>query len=123
VLFVAVDGPAAGKLRIAFPIWGSTSEAIRLLHADGILIITVNGDDRSTAEAGARKLDLDGVDAEVLSGKKGNWAVPPRGGLAAPLWGWLRFHGGAVKSRLGISDNLLIVQLTFVRPLNPTPGG
>ena len=46
-----------------------TSEAIRLLHADGILIIVLNGDDRTTAEAVTRKPGLDCVDAEALPEK------------------------------------------------------
>ena len=66
VVFVALDGKAAGLLGVADPIKVSTPEAIRLLHEEGIKIVMVTGDSRTTAEAVARKLGIDEVEAEVL---------------------------------------------------------
>ena len=70
VVFIAVDGKPAGLLGVADPIKESTPEAIRLLHAEGIRIVMVTGDSRATAEAVARKLGIDQVEAEVLPERK-----------------------------------------------------
>ena len=70
-MFVVVDGEVAGIVGIADPIKASTSEAIEGLHADGIRVIMLTGDSRTTAEAVARQLHLDEVRAEVLPGEKG----------------------------------------------------
>jgi Cu+-exporting ATPase len=70
VVFIAVDGKPAGLLGVADPIKESTPEAIRLLHAEGIQIVMVTGDSRTTAEAVARKLGIDRVEAEVLPERK-----------------------------------------------------
>jgi Cu+-exporting ATPase len=70
VMFVAVDGRAAGLLGVADPIKGSTAEAIRLLQAEGIRIVMLTGDSRTTADAVAKKLGLDEVVAEVLPEQK-----------------------------------------------------
>ncbi|MFI5182379.1 MAG: heavy metal translocating P-type ATPase [Thermoanaerobaculia bacterium] len=70
VLFVAVDGKPAGILGVADPIKASTSEAIRELHAEGLRIVMLTGDSKTTAEAVARKLALDEVVAEVLPDQK-----------------------------------------------------
>ncbi|MCL4218157.1 MAG: heavy metal translocating P-type ATPase, partial [Candidatus Hydrogenedentes bacterium] len=56
VMFVAVDGRLAGMLGVADPIKDSTPEAVKLLHEDGVEIIMLTGDSRTTAEAVARKL-------------------------------------------------------------------
>ncbi len=69
-MFVAVDGQAAGLLGVADPIKASTPEAIRLLHDDGVRIVMLTGDSRTTAEAVARKLGIDEVEAEVLPERK-----------------------------------------------------
>jgi len=71
VVFVAVDGKAAGLVGVADPIKASTPEAIRLLHADGVRLVMLTGDSRTTAEAVARKLGIDQVMAEVLPEQKG----------------------------------------------------
>ncbi|MFB3154301.1 MAG: copper-translocating P-type ATPase, partial [Candidatus Acidiferrales bacterium] len=70
VLFVAVNGRPAGLLGVADPIKQSTPEAIRMLHRDGVRIVMLTGDSRTTAEAVARKLGLDHVEAEVLPEQK-----------------------------------------------------
>ena len=70
VMFLAVDGRAAGLIGVADPIKASTPEAIAQLHAEGIRIVMVTGDARTTAEAVARKLGVDRVVAEVLPDAK-----------------------------------------------------
>ncbi|MGE5751923.1 MAG: heavy metal translocating P-type ATPase, partial [Nitrospirota bacterium] len=70
VMFVAVDGKAAGLLGVADPIKETTLEAIKGLHVDGIRIVMLTGDNRTTAETVARKLGIDDVVAEVLPDQK-----------------------------------------------------
>jgi Cu+-exporting ATPase len=70
VLLVGVDGRVAGLLGVADPIRTTTPEAIRLLHEDGLRIVMLTGDSRTTAEAVARKLGIDTVIAEVLPEQK-----------------------------------------------------
>ncbi len=65
VMYLALDGRAAGLLGVADPIKASTPEAIRLLHAEGLRVIMLTGDSRTTAEAVARTLRLDDLIAEV----------------------------------------------------------
>ncbi len=69
-MFVAVDGKPAGILGVADPIKASTPEAIRELHAEGIRIVMLTGDSKTTADAVARKLAIDEVVAEVLPDQK-----------------------------------------------------
>jgi Cu+-exporting ATPase len=70
VMLVAIDGRAAGLLAVADPIKATTPEAIRALHADGLRIVMLTGDSRTTAEAVASRLGLDDVMAEVLPEQK-----------------------------------------------------
>ena len=70
-MFVGIDGGAAGLLGVADPIKSSTAEAIQLLHADGIKIVMLTGDSRTTAEAVAKQLGIDKVTAEVAPNEKG----------------------------------------------------
>jgi Cu+-exporting ATPase len=70
VMLTALDGKLAGLLAVTDPIRASTPEAIRLLHADGLRIVMLTGDSRTTAEAVARRLGLDEVIAEVLPDQK-----------------------------------------------------
>ena len=73
VMFVVVEKNIAGLLVVADPIKQTTAEAIHQLHADGIRIVMLTGDSRTTAEAVARKLQIDEVVAEVLpQDKAGN---------------------------------------------------
>ena len=66
VMFVAVDGKAAGLLGVADPIKETTLEAIRQLREQEIRVVMLTGDSRTTAEAVARKLGIDEVIAEVM---------------------------------------------------------
>ncbi|RPI23053.1 MAG: heavy metal translocating P-type ATPase [Acidobacteria bacterium] len=70
VMFVAIDGRPAGLLGVADPIKESTPEAIRLLHEEGIRLVMLTGDNRTTAESVARKLGIDEVEADVLPERK-----------------------------------------------------
>jgi Cu+-exporting ATPase len=70
VIFTAVDGVYAGALGVADPIKGTTAEAIRGLHAEGIRIVMLTGDNRGTAEAVARQVGIDDVIAGVLPEQK-----------------------------------------------------
>ena len=65
-VFVAIDGRAAGILGIADPIKPSTHEAVRALRADGIRVVMLTGDNKTTAEAVARHLGITEVEAEIL---------------------------------------------------------
>jgi Cu+-exporting ATPase len=66
VMLVAVDGKLAGLLGVADPIKESAAEALRQLREDGITIVMLTGDSRTTAQAVAEKLGIDQVEAEVL---------------------------------------------------------
>ena len=70
VMFVSIDGKVAGLVGVADPIKESTPEAIRQLHEDGIRIVMLTGDSRTTANAVAAKLNIDEVVAEVLPAQK-----------------------------------------------------
>jgi len=66
VMFVVLGDAAAGLIAVADPIKGSTAEAVELLHRAGVEIIMATGDNRTTAEAVARSLKIDRIEAEVL---------------------------------------------------------
>jgi len=69
VMYIALGGKFAGLIAVADPIKSSTAEAIEQLKHEGIKIVMVTGDNRSTAEAVARKLGID-FEADVLPDKK-----------------------------------------------------
>jgi Cu+-exporting ATPase len=70
VMFVTVDGAAAGMLGVADPVKETTPEAVERLHEEGIRILMLTGDSRTTATAVARALGIDDVVAEVLPDQK-----------------------------------------------------
>jgi Cu+-exporting ATPase len=70
VMFLALEGELAALLGVADPIKATTAEAIAALHADGLRIVMLTGDNAVTAEAVARQLRIDTVRAEVLPGEK-----------------------------------------------------
>jgi Cu+-exporting ATPase len=70
VMFVAIDGRAAGMVGVADPIKVSTPEAIQMLHQERIRIVMLTGDNLTTAQAVAGKLGIDEVQAGVLPGQK-----------------------------------------------------
>ncbi|PJB72812.1 MAG: copper-translocating P-type ATPase [Alphaproteobacteria bacterium CG_4_9_14_3_um_filter_47_13] len=71
VIFIAVDGKAAGLLAIADPIKESTPEAIKQLQEQGLRIVMLTGDNLRTAEAVAKTLGITEIEAEVLPEDKG----------------------------------------------------
>jgi P-type Cu+ transporter len=71
VIFAAVDGRVAGLIAIADPVKETTAAAIRALQDEGIRVVMLTGDNRTSAEAVARKLNIDEVEAEVLPEDKG----------------------------------------------------
>jgi Cu+-exporting ATPase len=66
VMLVAVDDRAAGLIAVADPLKETTPEAIRALHAEGLSVVMLTGDNATTAAAVARTLGIDRVEAEVL---------------------------------------------------------
>jgi Cu+-exporting ATPase len=70
VIHIAVDGQLAGFFAIADPVKASTPDALKTLAAEGIKVIMLTGDNRTTANAVARKLGISDVEAEVLPDQK-----------------------------------------------------
>src|SRR5436190_57287 len=71
VMLLAVDGRAAGLIGVADPVKPSTPGALRALREDGVRVVMLTGDSRTTAAAVARRLGIDEVHAEVLPQEKG----------------------------------------------------
>lgn len=69
-MFVAINGKPAGVVGVADPIKESTAEAIRTLHQEGVRVVMLTGDSKTTANAVAKKLNIDSVIAEVLPNQK-----------------------------------------------------
>jgi P-type Cu+ transporter len=70
VINIAVDGKLAGFFAIADPVKASTPDALKALAAEGVKVIMLTGDNRTTANAVARKLGITDVEAEVLPDQK-----------------------------------------------------
>ncbi len=70
VMFLAVDGKAVGLVGVADPIKETTPDAVKYLHEDGVRVVMLTGDNRTTAGVVATKLGLDDVIAEVLPDQK-----------------------------------------------------
>ncbi len=70
VMFVAIDGRAAGVVAVADPVKPSTPGALEALRHEGIRIVMVTGDHRATAEAVARRLGITDIEAQVLPDHK-----------------------------------------------------
>jgi Cu+-exporting ATPase len=70
VIFVALDGVYAGLIGVADRVKATTADAIRALHAEGLRIVMLTGDSRITADAVARVVGIDVVEAEVLPEQK-----------------------------------------------------
>ena len=69
-IFVGIDGKVAGVIAIADPVKASTQAALEALRADGIRIVMLTGDNRTTAAAIARRLGITEIEAEVLPDQK-----------------------------------------------------
>ncbi len=70
IMLVAIGGRAAGLIGVADPVKETTPEAISDLHAEGVQVVMLTGDSRTTAEAVAARLGIDRVEAEVLPDQK-----------------------------------------------------
>jgi len=70
VIFVAIDGKAAGLIAIADPIKETALDAVKALRNQGVRVVMLTGDNKTTAEAVARTLGIDDVEAGVLPGNK-----------------------------------------------------
>jgi Cu+-exporting ATPase len=69
-IYAAIDGRLAGLFAIADPVKPSTLDALKTLAAEGIKVIMLTGDNRTTAEAVARRLGISEIEAEVLPDQK-----------------------------------------------------
>lgn len=69
-IYIGIDGKAAGIFAIADPVKATTPAALKALHHEGIRIVMLTGDNRTTAEAVARRLGIDNVEADVLPDRK-----------------------------------------------------
>lgn len=70
VMFVVIDGKIIGLLGVADPIKETTAEAIQKLHEEGVKVVMLTGDSKTTARAVAKRLEIDEVIAEVLPDQK-----------------------------------------------------
>jgi len=70
-IFAALDGKAIGIIAIADPIKPTTPDAVRALREAGVRVVMLTGDNRTTAEAVARKLGIAEIEAEILPPDKG----------------------------------------------------
>lgn len=70
VIFIGIDGAVAGAFAIADAVKQTTPEALATLRAEGITVVMLTGDNRITAEAVARRLGIEQVEAEVLPDEK-----------------------------------------------------
>ena len=70
VIFVAASGAVIGILGIADPVKSSTAAALQSLRGDGLRVVMLTGDNRTTAEHVGRGLGIDEIEAEVLPGRK-----------------------------------------------------
>jgi len=69
-IYIGVEKDAAGIFAIADPVKATTPEALEALHAEGVRIVMLTGDNRTTADAVARRLGIDEVEADVLPDQK-----------------------------------------------------
>ena len=69
-VLVAIDDRPAGIIAVSDPVKATTPQAIAALHGEGVRIVMLTGDNRTTAEAVARRLGIDEVEAEVLPERK-----------------------------------------------------
>ncbi len=69
-IFVGIDGKAGGVIAIADPVKDTTPKALEALRREGVRVVMLTGDNRTTAEAVARRLGIDEVEADVLPEQK-----------------------------------------------------
>ena len=105
VMLVALDGKTAGIVGVMDPIKESTPEAIDALHAQGITVVMLTGDNRTTAEAVAKKLNIDRVQAEVSPEEKSNvvTALQNEGKIVAMAGDGVNDAPALAKAHVGIA--------------------
>jgi Cu+-exporting ATPase len=105
VMLVALDGKAAGIVGVMDPIKKSTPEAIEALHAQGIRIVMLTGDNATTAQAVARELNIDSVQAEVSPEEKSNivTALQNEGKIVAMAGDGVNDAPALAKAQVGIA--------------------
>lgn len=86
VVLVALDGVVSGAIGIADPIRETTPEALAGLRSEGIRVVMMTGDNAVTAQAVARRLGIDEVEADVLSERKSE--VVSGSDPKAKWWPW-----------------------------------
>lgn len=105
VIFVVVDLLPAGVLAVKDPIKTSTPEALRLLHQEGLRVVMLTGDSRSTAEAVARQLGIDAFEAEVPPARKGEIVkqLQSQGRIVAMAGDGINDAPALAQARIGIA--------------------
>jgi Cu+-exporting ATPase len=105
VVFVAIDGKATGIVSVADPIKPNASEAVRMLHAEGITVVMLTGDSRTNAEAVARELAIDDVVADVLPDQKRAVVkeLQARGGVVAMAGDGINDAPALAQAHVGIA--------------------
>jgi len=105
VMFVAVDGAAAGLVAVSDPIKETTPEALRSLHEAGISVVMLTGDSRATAEAVGRELGIDEIHAEVLPEDKNRIVteLQERGAMVAMAGDGINDAPALAKAHVGIA--------------------
>jgi len=105
VMFVSIDGQAAGLVGVADPIKESTPAALQALHEEGIKVVMLTGDSHTTAEAVARKLGIDQVQAEVLPEQKTEVVknIQAQGGIVAMAGDGINDAPALAQAHVGIA--------------------
>jgi len=105
VMFVAVDGAAAGLVGVSDPVKKTTAEALDSLHAAGIRVVMLTGDSRATAEAVGRELGIDEIHAEVLPEDKNRIVteLQQRGATVAMAGDGINDAPALAKAHVGIA--------------------
>jgi len=105
VVFVSIDGQAAGLLGIADPVKATAREAIQSLHRDGMRIVMLTGDNRVTAEVVAAKLGIDEVRAGVMPDEKADVVaeLQARGKLVAMAGDGINDAPALARAQAGIA--------------------
>ena len=105
VMLIALDGKVAGLIGVMDPIKESTPKAIEQLHAQGIKVVMLTGDNRTTAEAVASKLNIDRVEAEVSPEEKSNivTALQAEGKIVAMAGDGVNDAPALAKAHVGIA--------------------
>ncbi len=105
VMLIAIDGKAAGIIGVMDPIKESTPQAIEQLHAQGIKVVMLTGDNKTTAQAVANKLNIDRVQAEVSPEEKSDivTALQNEGKIVAMAGDGVNDAPALAKAHVGIA--------------------